>query len=100
RRGSAARPAPRGQARLARLALAEVGQIAPLLKDPHREAGFAVLRASGIPSLLVELGFLSHQGDEALLRRPAHRRRLAGALARAIDSWFVGTYRSPGTKPS
>jgi N-acetylmuramoyl-L-alanine amidase len=80
-------------ARLAGLAVAEVGRIALLLADPRRVAGFAVLRASGIPSVLVELGFLSQPGDEALLRRASHRRRLAGALAHAVDGWFAGADR-------
>jgi N-acetylmuramoyl-L-alanine amidase len=83
------RAAGAGSARLARLVLAEVGRVAPLLGAPRREAGFAVLRASGIPSVLVELGFLSDPGEEALLRRAVHRRRLAGALARAVDCWFA-----------
>jgi N-acetylmuramoyl-L-alanine amidase len=80
-------------ARLARLALAEVGRVAALLDDPHREAGLAVLRASGVPAVLVELGFLSHPGDEALLRRASHRRGLARAMARAVDGWFAGADR-------
>jgi N-acetylmuramoyl-L-alanine amidase len=67
--------------------------VAPLVADPHREAGFAILRASSIPSVLVELGFLSHPGDEALLRRPGHRRKLARALTRAVDGWFAGENR-------
>jgi N-acetylmuramoyl-L-alanine amidase len=52
-----------------------------------------VLRASGIPSVLVELGFLSDRGDEVLLGRAGHRRGLARALARAVDGWFAGDDR-------
>ncbi len=76
--------------RLARGAVSELGHVAALVADPHREAGFAVLRGSSTPSILVELGFLSHPGDEALLRQPGHRRGLARALARAVDDWFGG----------
>jgi N-acetylmuramoyl-L-alanine amidase len=78
-----------GSARLARLAVRELGEDVPLLPNTHREAGFVVLKAPEIPSALVELGFLSDPRDEAALRRPDHRARLAGALARAIGGWLA-----------
>ncbi len=78
-----------GSARLARLAVRELGGEVPLLPNTHREAGFVVLKAPEIPSALVELGFLSDPRDEAALRRPDHRARLAGALARAIGGWLA-----------
>ncbi len=78
-----------GSARLARLAVRELGEEVPLLPNTHREAGFVVLKAPEIPSALVELGFLSDPRDEAALRRPEHRARLAGALARAIGGWLA-----------
>jgi N-acetylmuramoyl-L-alanine amidase len=48
--------------------------------------------------VLVEMGFISNRRDEALLRRPEHRRVVATALARAIDGWFseVGTLQTAG----
>ena len=61
-----------------------------LLPRAHRSAGFAVLKAPDIPSVLVELGYLSNSGDERLLRNPAHRRKLAQALVRSIDRHFDG----------
>lgn len=75
---------------LARAIVEELGRAVPLLEKPHREAGFAVLTAPDIPSVLVELGCLSNPAEERLLRRPAHQRRLAQALARAIDDYFAG----------
>ncbi|MNC86411.1 N-acetylmuramoyl-L-alanine amidase AmiB precursor [compost metagenome] len=48
-----------------------------------------MLTAPDIPSVLVELGCLSNPADERLLSSPAHRRRLARGLARAIDDYFA-----------
>lgn len=62
----------------------------PLLFSPRRRANFTVLHAAGIPSVLMEMGFLSNPADEAALKDPAHRTRLARAVARAIDAWFAG----------
>lgn len=59
-----------------------------LLRNTHRFAGFAVLKAPDVPSVLVELGYLSNPKDEAQLRSAAHRAKLAGSLARAIDRYF------------
>jgi N-acetylmuramoyl-L-alanine amidase len=77
-----------GSLRMARLAVEELGQAVPLLPNTHREAGFVVLKAPEVPSVLVEMGFLSHPADEAALRRPAHRARIAAALARAVGAWL------------
>lgn len=77
-----------GSARLARLAVRELGEEVPLLPNTHREAAFVVLKAPEIPSALVELGFLSDPRDEAALKRPEHRARLSAALARAVRHWL------------
>jgi len=60
-----------------------------LLRKPHRQAGFAVLKAPDVPSVLIELGFLSNPRDEAMLRDPAARATLLAAVARALDSHFA-----------
>jgi N-acetylmuramoyl-L-alanine amidase len=60
-----------------------------LLQNTHRFAGFAVLKAPDVPSVLVETGYLSNERDELLLRRPEYRAKLAQALARAIESFLV-----------
>jgi N-acetylmuramoyl-L-alanine amidase len=70
------------------------GQV-PLLPNTHRRAGFAVLKAPEIPSVLVEIGFLSHPQDEAALRRPDHRARVARALSRAVQAYLAQAGRSP-----
>ncbi|MCP5373977.1 MAG: N-acetylmuramoyl-L-alanine amidase [Hyphomicrobiales bacterium] len=60
-----------------------------LLRNTHRFAGFAVLKAPDIPSVLVELGFLSNRQDERSLRRSDYRVRLAKAISRAVKGYFV-----------
>ncbi|ATR21171.1 N-acetylmuramoyl-L-alanine amidase [Roseomonas mucosa] len=61
----------------------------PLLPNTHRQAAFAVLKAPDIPSVLVEMGFLSNASDEAALNRPAHRAKLASALADAVHRFIA-----------
>jgi N-acetylmuramoyl-L-alanine amidase len=79
---------------LARALVAEAGRDVPLLPRPHRSAGFTVLSAPDIPSALVEIGCLSNPEEARLLTAPSHRRRLAQALARAIDDYFAGLVRT------
>jgi len=65
-----------------------------LLQNTHRFAGFAVLKAPDVPSVLVETGYLSNVLDEQMLRRPEYRAKLAGAMARAIELYFVQTRKA------
>ncbi len=60
-----------------------------LLQNTHRFAGFAVLKAPDVPSVLVESGYLSNERDEQMLRRPDYRAKLAQALARAIEGFLT-----------
>ena len=78
-----------GSARMARRVVGELGRDLPLLQNPARHAGFMVLKAADIPSVLVEMGFMSNRADEAALRLPAHRARVANAMRRAVDTWFA-----------
>jgi N-acetylmuramoyl-L-alanine amidase len=78
-----------GSARIARLAVQELGESVPLLPNTHRQAGFVVLKSPETPSVLVEMGFLSDRRDEEALRRPEYRARVSLSLARAIESWIA-----------
>jgi N-acetylmuramoyl-L-alanine amidase len=61
----------------------------PILPQrPHRFAGFVVLKAPDVPSVLIELGYLSNAADEARLVNSVHRQRVAAGIATAIDSYF------------
>ena len=68
-----------------------------LNNSPWRKAAFQVLKAPDIPSVLLELGFLSNTYDEQLLRSSVWRRRSAEAVASAIEL-FVGDAAPPGVK--
>ncbi|MBT4770763.1 MAG: N-acetylmuramoyl-L-alanine amidase [Rhodospirillaceae bacterium] len=59
-----------------------------LLRKTHRFAGFAVLKAPDVPSVLVELGYLSNSGEEKKLRDPKYLARLSTALVLGIDKYF------------
>ncbi|UPY37844.1 N-acetylmuramoyl-L-alanine amidase [Sediminicoccus sp. KRV36] len=78
-----------GSERLARLTVNALDGDVPLLNQPLRRAQFVVLKAPDVPSALVECGFLSNPAEEALLRRPEHRARIAAALAEAVHG-FLG----------
>jgi N-acetylmuramoyl-L-alanine amidase len=62
---------------------------AQLNKNPQRSAGFRVLKALDVPSVLLELGYLSNEKDLANLISPEWREKAAGTLAGAIDSFFA-----------
>ncbi len=57
------------------------------LKRPHRHAGFAVLKSPDIPSVLIELGFLSNPKDARYLSNKNSRIRVLKALSEAIDDY-------------
>ena len=74
--------------RLASALVDELGRDVPLLNNTHRSAGFVVLKAPDIPSVLVELGVLSNWEEERSLRQPAYQQRLAGSIVRSINDYF------------
>jgi len=61
----------------------------PVLDNPHRYAGFAVLKAPDVPSVLVEAGFLSNRAEARALSDPGHRRTIARAIKSGIDAYFA-----------
>jgi N-acetylmuramoyl-L-alanine amidase len=58
-----------------------------------RSAGFAVLKAPDVPSVLIEMGYLSNPGEERELRDPRYRAKLMGAIKRAIELYFTALDR-------
>jgi N-acetylmuramoyl-L-alanine amidase len=69
-----------------------IGELTPMTKfntRPHREAGFRVLRAAEIPSVLVELGYLSSAQDAGLLLSEEWRDRSSAAMSLAVDRFFA-----------
>jgi N-acetylmuramoyl-L-alanine amidase len=71
-----------------------VGRLKPMIEltsRPVRSAGFRVLKAPDVPSVLLELGYLSNPADEKLLRSEAWRRKVAKAVASAVNVYFGDT---------
>ena len=59
-----------------------------MLQNSHRFAGFAVLKAPDVPSVLLEMGYVSSSADERLLTDSRHQKKLAGSITRAIEDYF------------
>lgn len=66
----------------------EMSKSVKLVKNTHRFAGFAVLKAPDMPSALLEMGYLSNKTEEANLKTQSYRRKLANSAAAAIDKYF------------
>jgi N-acetylmuramoyl-L-alanine amidase len=69
--------------------LGEIGNVGALHKRRVEQAGFAVLKAPDIPSVLVETAFISNPEEEAKLRSEAYQEQLADALLRGISRYFA-----------
>lgn len=76
--------------RFANQLVASLRQETDLLNRPKRSAGFAVLKSHDVPSVLLEMGYLSDADDAALLIQGEYRRRLAHAIVHAIEQYFAG----------
>lgn len=66
-----------------------LGKSISLSRRPQRSAAFKVLRQADTPSVLIELGYMSHKEDEKLLNSSAWQSSVAAALTSAIDSYFA-----------
>ncbi len=75
-------------AMLADLLVANLSSRVKLLERAHRFAGFAVLKAPDTPSVLIELGFLSHPADAKLLKSSAYRDKVSDGILAGIDAYF------------
>ncbi len=84
-----------GAVRMAHSVVGSLGKDIGLLQNPQRQAAFMVLKAPDIPSVLVEMGFMSNRQDEAALRQADYRARVALAMKRAVDTYFAAL---PGTR--
>jgi N-acetylmuramoyl-L-alanine amidase len=69
--------------------LADIGRVGRLHKRQVEQAGFAVLKAPDIPSILVETAFISNPEEEDRLRDPAFRKQLVDALTTGIRRYFA-----------
>jgi len=75
--------------KLASALLGEMGNVGRLHKGHVEQAGFAVLKAPDIPSVLVETAFISNPEEEGRLRSDAYQEQLADAIMRGIQRYFA-----------
>lgn len=76
----------------ANLLVSKMASQVTLVKDAHRYAGFVVLKSPNIPSVLIELGYLSNKQEEKLLAQSAYRNRLSKSILQAVDAYFSTIY--------
>ncbi|PKQ01325.1 MAG: N-acetylmuramoyl-L-alanine amidase [Alphaproteobacteria bacterium HGW-Alphaproteobacteria-12] len=74
--------------RFAKTVVDHASQKTATLDPAHRFAGFVVLKAPDVPSVLIELGFLTNPDDEKQLTSPAWRATMAKTLSRSVDRYF------------
>jgi N-acetylmuramoyl-L-alanine amidase len=82
--------------RFARLLMNEMRNTVPMHKRPLKSAGFKVLKAPDVPSVLIELGYVSNKGDLEHLQSEGWRARTVGSMAQAIDAFFAKRLATAG----
>jgi len=82
-------------AHLARNLVTELKAVARLHKQPLKSAGFKVLRAPDVPSVLVELGFVSNRDDLRQLTSATWRQRVADAIVQGVGTFFAARTPAP-----
>ncbi|OQW54112.1 MAG: N-acetylmuramoyl-L-alanine amidase [Proteobacteria bacterium SG_bin9] len=75
--------------RFARTLMGEMKSVARMHKHPLKSAGFKVLKAPDVPSVLIELGYVSNKDDLKLLVSESWRSRTVGSVAQAVEA-FLG----------
>ena len=68
-------------------------------KNPHRSARFRVLRAPDVPSVLLELGYLSSKADTEMMKNPAWRDQTTATIAAAVNEFMAPRLVSGQTPP-
>lgn len=82
--------------RFARLLMGEMKNSARMHKNPLKSAGFRVLKAPDVPSVLVELGYVSNKGDLEHMVSENWRTKTVGSMAQAIDAFFAKRLATAG----
>ena len=83
--------------RFARLLMGEMKTTARMHKRPLKSAGFKVLKAPDVPSVLVELGYVSNKEDLEHLLSESWRARIVGSMGQAIDAFFAKRLAKAGS---
>jgi N-acetylmuramoyl-L-alanine amidase len=74
--------------KFAQLLVPELQRAGGVTHKSHRFAGFVVLKAPDVPSVLIEVGYLSNHSDESVMNTGRWRRRMADSISRAVDNYF------------
>jgi N-acetylmuramoyl-L-alanine amidase len=82
--------------RFARMLMGEMKNTVRMHKHPLKSAGFRVLKAPDVPSVLVELGYVSNKGDLEHLVSENWRSRTVGSMAQAIDAFLAKRLATTG----
>lgn len=82
--------------RFARLLMDEMKGSVRMHKNPLKSAGFRVLKAPDVPSVLVELGYVSNKGDLEHLVSESWRNKTVGSMVQAIDAFFAKRLATAG----
>ena len=82
--------------RFARLLMGEMKTTVRMHKHPLKSAGFRVLKAPDVPSVLVELGYVSNKGDLEHLVSENWRAKTVGSMAQAVDAFFAKRLATAG----
>jgi N-acetylmuramoyl-L-alanine amidase len=82
--------------RFARLLMGEMKNTVRMHKRPLKSAGFRVLKAPDVPSVLIELGYVSNKGDREHLVSENWRSRTVGSMAQAIDTFLAKRLATAG----
>lgn len=66
----------------------QMGQTTTLRSQPHKSAGFHVIKTAKMPSVLIELAYISNRRDARKLTSSAWRNKVSGSIARAVENYF------------
>jgi N-acetylmuramoyl-L-alanine amidase len=83
--------------RFAQILMGEMKTSARMHKHPLKSAGFRVLKAPDVPSVLVELGYVSNKEDFEHMTSESWRNRIVGSMTQAIDSFFAKRLAKAGS---
>lgn len=82
--------------KLGKIVLDKISQVNQLHKDHVEQAGFAVLKAPDIPSILIETAFISNPVEEARLVSSEHQDKIARAIAAGVNHYFSQLHKRKG----
>ncbi|MCE9520839.1 MAG: N-acetylmuramoyl-L-alanine amidase [Alphaproteobacteria bacterium] len=75
-------------AKFAQVLVPELQRAGDVTQKSHKFAGFRVLKAPDVPSVLIEVGYVSNRSDESVMGTTRWRRGMTSAISRAIDRYF------------